>query len=89
MILLCFFQPQLLLGNSNNQQPSVVLLKPTSGSTSGECQPFVNTLQQFSSGEPVSDMGAPSTITNTSHPAPFTVQDGIPLGSSIPLRIKN
>lgn len=60
-----------------------------SGSTSGECQPFINTLQQFFSGEPVSDMGAPSTITNASHPAPLTVQNGIPLGASIPLRIKN
>ena len=58
-----------------------------SGSTSGECQPFINTLQQYK--KTVSDMGAPSTITNASHPAPLTVQNGIPLGASIPLRIKN
>ena len=37
----------------------------------------------------MTDVGAPSTITNTSHPAPLTVQNGIPLGAIIPLRIKN
>ena len=48
-----------------------------------------NTLQLFFSGEPVTDMGAPSTITYIPHPAPLTVQNGIPFGASIPFRIKN
>ena len=59
-----------------------------SGSTSGESQPSINTLQQFFSGEQVPDMGAPSTITYTSRPAPLTVQNGIPLGVSNSLHIK-
>ena len=54
------------------------------GSTSEECQPFINSLQLFFSGELVSDMGAPSTITQR---APLTVINGSPFGASIPLRI--
>ena len=74
---------QLAAAIIKQQQQSAIFSSPieanpapvASGSISGECHPFINTLQQFFPGDPVSDMGAASTITNTSHPAPLTVQN--------------
>ena len=90
------FDHQLAAAIIRQQQQAATFSSPVeanpapvaSGSTSGESQPSINTLQQFFSGEQVPDMGAPSTITYTSRPAPLTVQNGIPLGVSNSLHIK-
>lgn len=45
-----------------------------------------NNLQQLFSGESVADIGS---NTYCPHPVPLTVADGIPLGSTVPVRVKN
>lgn len=47
---------------------------------------LLNNLQQLFSGESVADIGS---NTYSPHPVPFTVADGIPLGSTVPVRVKN
>ena len=82
-------QQQQAMPSTSNPPSADTQLQASSSSNSSidlNNANLLNNLQQLFSGESVADIGS---NTYSPHPVPFTVADGIPLGSTVPVRVKN